>query len=293
MIDVAIILPTFNRNEMLKNCLFSLKKQTYNKYITIVIDDGNNDETSEIINNNFNDIILLKGNGDLWWTGSVNMGIKYALENFKNLNHIVLLNDDVEVYQDYIENLVKDAEDNPDSLIGCVAVDIKQPNIIFWGGVISNFFKPTIIINKNKNIKNISNKIETRSTGLIGRGILIPKRVFEEIGLFDDKHFKQCGDMELPGRAKLKGYRLLVSYNAIVKGYVNESANIIIKKDTEGYRLRDFKEKFFSIKSNSNIKYIFYNRWNTKKNFLTFLFSFTYTLFVTIFWGFLKNVKRF
>jgi hypothetical protein len=43
---------------------------------------------------------------------------------------------------------------------------------------------------------------------LTGRGVLIPVQEFHEVGLYDDIHFQQCGEPELPVRAKNAGYRL-------------------------------------------------------------------------------------
>ena len=68
---------------------------------------------------------------------------------------------------------------------------------------------------------------------------------------------------------------------------------IRILQDLEGYRIRDIKKVFFNIKSNNNIKYIFYNCWNTKSNLIHFiiffLFSFSrrlarYILNIRSFW---------
>jgi GT2 family glycosyltransferase len=287
---VAVIIPTFNRKGLLEKCILSFQKQTYKNFHLIVVNDGSKDGTDKLLKK-FEWIKVLHGNGDLWWTGSVNKGIKYALDNISNLEYLILINDDTEVYPDYLEKLIADANNNPKSLIGCVAVDIANPEIIVWGGIIERPFRSTMIINKGKNINDLNKRIEDRTTKLIGRGIIIPVSVFNEIGLYDEKHFKQCGDPELPGRAKLSGYKLLVSNTATVKFYTDKSGQINTRKDKKGYRLRDFKDKFFSVKSNSNLKYVFYYRWNTSKNIIVFIYSITSDIIIRVFHGFLKNVR--
>ena len=46
---LSIIIPVYNQAEHLGNCLASIKKQTYNNYEIIVVDDGSNDDIKTII----------------------------------------------------------------------------------------------------------------------------------------------------------------------------------------------------------------------------------------------------
>ena len=45
---ISIIIPVFNEQEVLSNCLASLKKQTYQPLEIIVVDDGSRDNTLQI-----------------------------------------------------------------------------------------------------------------------------------------------------------------------------------------------------------------------------------------------------
>ena len=46
---ISIIIPVFNQAEHLANCLDSLKKQTFNNYEIIVVDDGSKDDVSSVV----------------------------------------------------------------------------------------------------------------------------------------------------------------------------------------------------------------------------------------------------
>src|SRR3989338_1972884 len=50
-IDITIIIPTYNRKNMLKKCLHILLTQNYfnEKYEVIVVDDGSRDGTKEVV----------------------------------------------------------------------------------------------------------------------------------------------------------------------------------------------------------------------------------------------------
>jgi len=48
---ISIIIPVYNQAEHLANCLNSIKKQTYDNYEIIVINDGSTDNITEVIKN--------------------------------------------------------------------------------------------------------------------------------------------------------------------------------------------------------------------------------------------------
>lgn len=48
-------------------------------------------------------MVVLNGDEDLWWAGATNLGIKYVLENIKDSDFILTLNNDVEVRWVYVE----------------------------------------------------------------------------------------------------------------------------------------------------------------------------------------------
>ena len=49
----SFIVPVFNRENLIKKCIDSIRQQTYNNYEIIIIDDGSTDNTSKIINDYF------------------------------------------------------------------------------------------------------------------------------------------------------------------------------------------------------------------------------------------------
>jgi len=49
----SVVIPTFNRQETLRQCLIALQEQDYPDYEVIVIDDGSTDKTAEIIAQEF------------------------------------------------------------------------------------------------------------------------------------------------------------------------------------------------------------------------------------------------
>ena len=78
---IYIVIPVYNRKEFTHQCLLSIIKQTNKNFKIIIVDDRSTDGTREMINSEFPEIILLKGDGNLWWTRAINLGVKYALKH--------------------------------------------------------------------------------------------------------------------------------------------------------------------------------------------------------------------
>ena len=52
-LSISVIIPTFNRAELLKRALESVQCQTLLPYEVLVIDDGSTDHTKELVNSQF------------------------------------------------------------------------------------------------------------------------------------------------------------------------------------------------------------------------------------------------
>ena len=89
---IYIIIPVHNRLPYTINCLNSIKLSVKSEYSIIIVDDGSTDGTSTYIKNNYPDVHVVKGNGDLFWTGSMRVGIESALKMTKSSDHIMSLN---------------------------------------------------------------------------------------------------------------------------------------------------------------------------------------------------------
>ena len=51
---ISIVLPSFNRAQVLPKAVESILRQTYKDFELIIVDDGSTDNTADVVNN-FND----------------------------------------------------------------------------------------------------------------------------------------------------------------------------------------------------------------------------------------------
>ncbi len=102
-IPVSVIIPTYNRADMLKRAVVSVLKQSYQNFEIIVVDDNSHDNTKDVVNN-FDDtkISYIKNKTNLGASAGRNIGIKKA-----KYDHIAFLDDDDEWLPKKIEKQVR------------------------------------------------------------------------------------------------------------------------------------------------------------------------------------------
>jgi GT2 family glycosyltransferase len=262
---IYIIIPVHNRKRFTRDCLLSIRKQAFQKIITIVIDDGSSDGTSAMIHKEFPEVVLLQGDGNLWWTGATNLGVKYALENATQRDYILTMNEDTIIRPNYLDTLLVCASKHPKSLIGSIAL-VKSGNdlVIEDGGV--KIYLYTAKFNRlarGRGYKTVIN--EEPSVRLVdvlsGRGTLIPAEVYQEVGLYDSVHLPQYGaDYEFSLRAKKKGYNLFINYKSVV---VNKVRATDINSKQELLKWGEFGKSLVSKSSPYCIRYRLNFAWLT------------------------------
>jgi len=80
MKKIFFVIPTFNRKDCVKNVLEDIEKQEKGDYeiSTIMVVDGSNDGTSEMIKADFPKVHCVFGKGNWWYTRSMNEGFQLA-----------------------------------------------------------------------------------------------------------------------------------------------------------------------------------------------------------------------
>lgn len=245
------MIPAYNRVADTVCCLNSLMPQKHSNFTVIVCDDGSTDGTYETITTRFADVVVLRGDGNLWWSGATNLGITYALSVCRKEDYILTLNNDLEVAAGYLRSLIDIHNRYPQSIIGSLALCIdKKEKIAFAGNNWNKFMaRWRLNIPSGTPIQECKEDVLESDT-LPGRGLLIPSHVFREIGLFDQKRFPQYGgDYDFSLRAKKAGYRLLVSCKSFIYSDVENRGYQSYLRD---YSLRTYVLSYFSKKSPRN-----------------------------------------
>lgn len=109
---VSIIMPTYNRQSIIKKAIDSVLNQTYSNFELIIIDDASEDNTVEYLKTNFNDerIKILCNAENRRCSGSRNVGLKNAKGEI-----IMYLDSDNTWDSTYIETMVGAFIELPDA----------------------------------------------------------------------------------------------------------------------------------------------------------------------------------
>ena len=217
-IKIAIIIPTYNRKELLGNLLNQLIKIS-DKLFTIelvVVEDGCEDGTKELIDKDFKSVHLIHGTGSWWYTKSINEGIQFALD--LQPDYILLLNDDVILGLNYLENIVAAGEKyKRNAIISSVCFSHEKPYLIFDAGVKKILWWRFKFIKHYRQFtiaepKNFNGVVPTLA--ITGRGTLVPVEILKHINAYDEKFIQYGSDLDFGLRAQQMGVKCYCCYDA-------------------------------------------------------------------------------
>jgi GT2 family glycosyltransferase len=201
-----LILPVHNRKAITLKCLAHLKNQgDLNAYRIVVVDDGSTDGTAQAITYQYPTVKLLEGNGDLWWTGAIRVGMEYAFS--QGANYCIWLNDDTLPEVGAIQILIDYCDGHPKTIAAANILDphTHEPS---YGGVIRQKLKILPIFSKKKK--------PILCDGLSGNLVCIHSDLVHTIGYPNDALYPHYyGDVIYTHYAQLAGYQLVLLHNAV------------------------------------------------------------------------------
>ena len=280
---IGIVIPCFNNINVLKH---SIKSIYTNEFFFVLYDDNSTDGTEQWVKSNYPKINYLKGNGNNWWTGSVSKGIDFCIKN--KCDFVLNLNADAIIKPKTVFELVKTSKKLNNSIVGSVVLGIQDSNKILWAGSLFKKIKPWIPIYaskyfyKNKNYNQISSEIyEVHEVH--GRGVLIPCKIFEEIGNYDYHTFPHYGgDTDFSLRAKKNNIKMYINPNCAVKLFEYNTALSRERNISFNKKVLQILKYLFNRKNGEALRVWFYLYWRHLE-LKYFLQSYCFVILLNIF----------
>lgn len=231
---ICVIIPVYNGEKHIQNCVEAIKKQTYSKFRMIAVDNASSDRSVEILKNNFPEVFLIKNSINGGFGKACNEGIKYAkkLQSWS----VVLLNQDAIVEPNFLEAGQKILENNEIGL-ACPKITYGFTNKIWWvGGKIKrgaqlltapNFRVAEHIFKGASDRKQFNSPYETDY--VTGCAVFIRTGTLNKVGLFDERFFMYSEDIDLSIRVKKAGFKLLFFPSTVVHHQVEKGSKKTIR----------------------------------------------------------------
>lgn len=242
---IHIVVPVFNRFDKTMRFLRRMQDVDYPaaRSRIVIVDDASRDGTPEAIELNRPDVVVLRGDGNLWWSGGTNMGVRFALEN--GADYILTINDDGEMAPDFLRHMVDIARRDPKYIVGCRLMSARQRDRI-WSLGTSCVFRSGELYALNyagKRVSDISDLPDPFPTDTMpGNGVLIPASVFRDVGFYDRKNLPQYhADSDLVLRARRAGYKPVISLKSVIyndiltKPLVSNRIDLILSPKSDRY----------------------------------------------------------
>jgi len=194
--SVYVIIPVHNRKLITLRCMENLRETKVLSWAkVVVVDDGSTDGTAEAILQKFPDATILRGDGNLWWTGAIVKGMKFALE--QGAKYIFWLNDDCIPSAGTMHHLFEYSH-----LMNCISVAISRTRGgAAYGGVVKNPWGLKLV--------NIEGKSVVWCDTMQGNCVCLPVEIVNQIGLpnaLDCPHAR--GDSEYGLRSSAAGWKI-------------------------------------------------------------------------------------
>src|SRR5690606_31380980 len=111
---VNVVIVTYNRKELLVNCLEAISQQSYDYDKVILVDNASTDGTIEFLESkqllDNPKLVLLKQTENTGGAGGFSAGMKYAFEH--GADYVWMMDDDAVPHQNALEQLMKHATPN-------------------------------------------------------------------------------------------------------------------------------------------------------------------------------------
>ncbi|MFH0924628.1 MAG: glycosyltransferase family 2 protein [bacterium] len=199
---ISVVIPNWNGINFIGMCLDSFKGQKFKDYEIIVVDNGSTDGSRELLKDKYPFVRLIELPENLGFAKACNEGIKTSKGEY-----ICLLNNDIEVDDLWLKELYEGMERYPQAGMGASKMlFFDQRDIIYNAGDTYHIWGTGGPRGQGEKDDGRYDREEYIFGACAGAGIY-RKKLFEDIGFFDEDFFIFAEDVDLNYRSQLSGYK--------------------------------------------------------------------------------------
>lgn len=200
---VTVAIPNWNGAGYLPACLDSLRAQTFGEFEVVVVDNGSSDESLRILNDDYPEARVVRWETNRGVAAAFNEGVRQCRGEL-----LALINNDMELDPRWLRAMVDALDSKPDA--GAAAskilfIDRRTINSAgdFYGrdGVPGNRGVHELDLGQYDQADYVF--------GASGGASMFRRRLFDELGLFDEQLVSYLEDVDWAWRMQLAGQRCL------------------------------------------------------------------------------------
>lgn len=207
----TVVIPNFNGIDYLKDCIRSLLEEQEHEFQICVVDNGSVDGSASWVKRECPEVRLIELKENTGFCHAVNLGIQTSTTEY-----VILLNNDTVIEKGFVKALEESIEKSEDIFsVSAKMLDMKSRTLMDGAGDLYTALGWAFARGKGKEAKTNYTKREEIFSACGGAAIY-RKKVFDEIGCFDENHFAYLEDCDLGYRARIYGYRNFYEPKAMV-----------------------------------------------------------------------------
>lgn len=218
MIDVSVVIVSYNTKSFLQKCLAAIEKNKPKHYSfeTIVVDNDSKDDSAAMVKKEFSDVRVIENTENVGFSKANNIGIKKTSGRY-----VLCLNSDTEVAADTFDTMIAFMDKHTDA--GAATCKLIMPNgkiddashrgfptpwnaFCYFSGL-AKLFPYSMTFNGYNYAWKDLDKIHTIDA-LVGAFMLIRREAGEQVKWWDEDYFFYGEDLDFCYMLKEKGWKI-------------------------------------------------------------------------------------
>lgn len=268
--ELSIVIVAYNSSQTIKDCIDSVFATVKKTKFEIIISDNSKDRETEN---------LVKSRGIAYFQNEDNLGFSKAnnraVKKAKG-RYVLFLNPDTKVYEGTIDGMIEFVKSHPNCGVATCFVELPNGKLddsshrgfptpwrafSHFSGLSKSFGRNKFFGGYNLTYLDLEKSHEIESAA--GSFMLVPKKVGDEIGWWDEDYFFYGEDIDFCYRVKEKGYSIwfVPQYKALHMKGISSG----IKKVSQGFTKATKETKELATYHRFKAMEIFYDKHYKKK----------------------------
>ncbi len=208
---VTVVIPTWNGLEHLPECMAALGRQTFADFDVVVVDNASEDESVAWLRENSPEARVIERADNGGFSVAVNEGIRAATGEY-----VALLNNDTAADERWLAELVRTLDETGYDFAASLMVFYDRPDEVNAAG---DYYDVSVMSARNRGIHGAVSDylVPMRVWGACAGAALYRRRLFDEIGFFDEDYFLNHEDSDLNLRALIAGKKCAYVPTAVIR----------------------------------------------------------------------------